>query len=147
MPQARKDRPGYVVAKLLLDMSRLIATAFLDSEYPASDADALLLCAAIYIGQCERRPMTAGKLAEFIGMPRPTVTRKLSNLEARGLVIANSRKQWCISTHNPKVTARIAALNNAPLQLIHGSSAMLSKMDRSKIASKPRQEIDRNQSR
>jgi DNA-binding transcriptional ArsR family regulator len=130
------DRPGYVVAKLLLDMARLIATAFLDSEYPASDADALLLCTAIYIGQCELRPMTAGKLAEFIGMPRPTVTRKLSNLEARGLVIANSRKQWRISIHKPEVTARIAALNDAPLQLIHGSAAMLSKMDTQRIALK-----------
>jgi DNA-binding transcriptional ArsR family regulator len=136
MPKARKDRPGYVVAKLLLDMARLIATAFLDSEYPASDADALLLCMAIYIGQCEQRPMTAGKLAEFIGMPRPTVTRKLADLEMRGLVIANSRKQWCISIHKPEVSARIAALNDAVLQLIHGASAMLSKMDTQRIALK-----------
>lgn len=136
MPRARNDRPGYVVAKLLLDMTRLIATAFLDSEYPASDADALLLCVAIYIGQCEMRPMTAGKLAEFIGMPRPTVARKLAYLKHRGLVFENSRRQWCIAIDNPKVSARIAALNGAVLQLIHASSAMLSKMDNDRIASK-----------
>jgi len=147
MPQARMDQPGYVIAKLLLEMTKTAATVFLHSENHASEADDVMLCAAVYIGQCEGRPMTSGKLADYIGMPRPTVARKLDELKHRGLVLANSKRKWCIASNSPKVAARIAASVDALLPLIHSASSALSKMDSLGIASKPRQELDRNQSR
>jgi DNA-binding transcriptional ArsR family regulator len=138
---------GYEIAKLLLAMTKTAAAVFLHSENHASEADAVMLCAAVYIGQCEKRPMTAGKLSAYIGMPRPTVLRKLGELEQRGLVSANKKKQWCIADNSPKVAARIAAAIDALLPLIHNAEAILSRMDTRRIASKRRQELDRNQSR
>lgn len=46
----------------------------------------LLIAAAVYIGTIEGRPMTAAKIAAFIGMPRPTVIRRLSDLCDHGVV-------------------------------------------------------------
>lgn len=147
MPQAHIDQPGYVIARLLLDMTRIAAQLFLQEDKAASESDSVLLCAAVYVGQCEKRPMTAAKLADFIGMPRPTVLRKLGELRARGLVIANNKKQWCIASTSPKVAERITASIDALLPLVHSAAARLSKMDSARIAPKRRQEIDRSQSR
>ena len=41
---------------------------------------------AVYIGTVERRPMTATKIAAFVGMPRPTVIDRLRVLVRRGSV-------------------------------------------------------------
>lgn len=131
-----KNQPGYVIAKLLLNMMQAAALLFLESDTAASDADSVLLCAAVYIGQCERRPMTAGKLADFIGMPRPTVNRKLEELKQRGIVFDNARRQWCITSSRPEIAERIAVSIDALLPLVHNASAVLSKMDSRIIASK-----------
>jgi hypothetical protein len=131
-----RNQPGYVIAKLLLNMMQAAARLFLQSETAASDADCVLLCAAVYIGQCERRPMTAGKLADFIGMPRPTVNRKLGQLKKRGVVFHNSRQQWCITSGNPEIARRIAVSIDALLPLVHSAAAKLSKMDSATVASK-----------
>ena len=44
----------------------------------------VLLCCAVAVGQLEGRPMKVGKLAQYLGMPRPTVFRKVKELEKAG---------------------------------------------------------------
>jgi DNA-binding transcriptional ArsR family regulator len=130
------NQPGYIIAKLLLNMMQAAAQLFLESDTAASDADCVLLCAAVYIGQCERRPMTAGKIADFIGMPRPTVSRKLGQLKKRGIVFSNSRQQWCITSSKPEIARRIVVSIDALLPLVHSAASKLSKMDSATVASK-----------
>ena len=46
----------------------------------------MLLLAGVMVGGTEGRPMTAYTLAQYVGMPHPTVFRRLPVLAARGLV-------------------------------------------------------------
>ncbi len=75
------------VARLHLDLARTMARLYLGTELYGTHSDEVILCCAILIGQTERRPMTAAKLADYAGMPRPTVVRKLRALESRGMVV------------------------------------------------------------
>lgn len=54
----------------------------------------LLIRAGVYLGTIEGHPMTAAKLADYVGIPRPTVMRRLRALERRGLVARRGRS-WC----------------------------------------------------
>jgi len=46
----------------------------------------LLIAAAVFLGTIEGRPLTASKLAAYVGMPRPTVIRRLRILSRGGSV-------------------------------------------------------------
>lgn len=46
----------------------------------------LLIGAAVFLGTIEGRPLTATKLAAFVGMPRATVIRRLRTLCRRGAI-------------------------------------------------------------
>lgn len=73
--------------RFILAVVRGVSEHYLGNEAFGSHADDALLCCAILIGQIERRPMTAAKLAAYVGMARPTVVRKLRALQERGLVL------------------------------------------------------------
>lgn len=75
-----------VLARLVTRMLREISAAYVGTDSYGSRADETLLLIAIFIGQAEQRPMTAAKLAEYAGIPRPTVIRKLRDLEKDGLL-------------------------------------------------------------
>jgi DNA-binding IclR family transcriptional regulator len=110
------------------------ATGFLSAEYCASSCDDVLLCAAVYIGQCEGRLMTAGKLAEYIGMPRPTAFRKLHTLKERGVLDVSKSGRWCVSNNLPEISAKISRSVDALVPIIHRAAAELSKLDAKPIA-------------
>jgi IclR helix-turn-helix domain len=55
-------------------------------EYSGAHTADLLICSAVYLGTTAGRPMTAAKLAAYVGIPRPTVIRHLRELERRRLV-------------------------------------------------------------
>ncbi|KVR94057.1 hypothetical protein WK28_14340 [Burkholderia vietnamiensis] len=57
----------------------------------ASNAPDVLLICAVAIGDLEARPMTAFKLAQYIGMLRPTVIRRLASMVRAGLVVRDRR--------------------------------------------------------
>ena len=63
-------------------------------ERYGAQVDDLLIRAAVYLGTVEGRPMTATKLATYVGIPRPTVLRRLRALEKRRIVERNVRT-WC----------------------------------------------------
>ncbi|OKO67652.1 hypothetical protein AC629_42605 [Bradyrhizobium sp. NAS80.1] len=46
----------------------------------------LLIGGAVYLGTVEDRPMTAMKIAAFVGMPHPTVIRRLRVLCRLGTI-------------------------------------------------------------
>lgn len=75
-----------IVLKALLEVIRSFCGAYFEGRRVASCADDLVLCAAIFVGHSEGRPLNASKLAEYAGMARATVIRKAVNLEREGII-------------------------------------------------------------
>jgi hypothetical protein len=59
-----------------------------------SQAELRLVLHAVWYGHLTGRPMTALKLAEFIGMPRATVRRKLADLVRLGCAEQNGTRYY-----------------------------------------------------
>lgn len=74
------------VVRLAITMIRSATKIYFRSDRYGATADELIICLAIFIGQAEGRPMNAGKLAQYAGVPRPSAIRKLASLEKRGIV-------------------------------------------------------------
>lgn len=145
MDRAAQNLAGLVIARHILDVMKAAALVFLGTEYGASAADEVMLCAAVYVGQAEGRMMTAGKLAEYVGMPRPTVVRKLRGLKQRGVVDCTASGHWGLATYSPEIASRLQGGIDALLPLIHKASAKLSKLDGGRIAAHDPARLERSQ--
>lgn len=132
MPSTIKlGRQRFEICTLVLSLLRL-STVYNESEnYGASLSDALI-CAAIFIGQFERKPMAAGKLASYTGIPRPTVIRRLAALVDSGHV-TKTDGNYLLPIDAINTPAVLAMLKEAE-RLIHSASSRLSKMDIKPIA-------------
>lgn len=128
MPYTRE----LVIARLTISLVRSIALEILDSRRFGTNADDVILCCAIFIGQAERKPMTAAKLAQYAGMPRPTVVRKLRQFARGGIVSMSEGGQVSLTADILSAETRLATESNA--RAITRAAAALSKMDTSRIA-------------
>lgn len=115
------------VIRLVVWLVRSVAQDYLAAEMAASVADDAILCCAILIGQVDRRPMTATKLCQYIGMPRPTVFRKVRDMEKRGLVAIVNRKVMLPA--DKVVESGLIETVSAACRQIHRISEELSKLD------------------
>lgn len=91
-----KPPPLYHLINLWISLTRDLhqyADA-VDRERFGAHVGDLLLRASIYVSTIEGHLMTAAKLATFVGIPRPTVVRRLRALERRG-VIEKRGHSWC----------------------------------------------------
>lgn len=88
--------PLYHLINLWISLTRYLhqAADIGRQERYGAQVDDLLIRAAVYLGTVEGRPMTASKLATYVGIPRPTVLRRLHALERRRIVERNVRT-WC----------------------------------------------------
>ncbi|PRG37574.1 helix-turn-helix domain-containing protein [Burkholderia multivorans] len=86
MQKIHHARQRALLASTLLDVLRGFGAAYLRTERFGTHADELALLAAVFIGTAEARPMTAGKIAEYAGVARPSAIRKLDQLARRGIV-------------------------------------------------------------
>lgn len=118
----------------MIDLLKLPAEAHLRTKHYSSRCDDVMLMCAILIGQVERKPMTAAKLADYAGMPRPTVVRKLRQFEQAGMVeLLDGMPVGAIEHMNPEgIEETIQALARS----IKRAAAELSKMDGDDIANK-----------
>lgn len=85
--------PLYHLINLWISLTRYLheaADADRQQRFGTQVGD-LLVRAGIYLGTIEAQPMTAAKLAAYVGIPRPTVVRRLRALERRGLVERRGR--------------------------------------------------------
>ncbi len=123
-----------IICKLML---RLIheSTDAGGAKWRGSAADDVLLLAGIYIGHAEGRPMKATKLAEYVHMPRPTVVRKLQEMQRLGFIeLAHDGSARCrVDVFNSEPV--LAAVNRLT-QAIQKAAAELSKMDNMDVAQK-----------
>jgi IclR-like helix-turn-helix domain-containing protein len=77
-----------IILRLWIDLTRQIhqaADPARQSRFGAGTGP-LLISAAVLAATLDRRPMTAHKLAGYVGMARPTVIRHLHQLEQHGAV-------------------------------------------------------------
>lgn len=124
-----------IIARLMIDLLKLPAEAHLKTRHYSSRCDDVMLMCAILIGQVERKPMTAAKLADYAGMPRPTVIRKLRQFERAGMVELSDGMPVGVPTHmNP---ANIEQTIRSLVQSIKRAAAELSKLDNKDIANEP----------
>lgn len=129
MPKVRKlHSDAAEVCRLHLMIARSISHALFKSNKYGSNADDVVLCCAVFIGQVEGRPMTAGKVADYVGIPRPTVVRKLRALVQAGVVTAGCRGRFSLSNDVLALDA-VADSIVSNIRLIHSAAGKLSKMD------------------
>lgn len=115
------------ILKMLLEIFRTYCGAYFPGKPFASCSDDLLLVAAIFIGQAEKRPMNPSKLSDFAGMPRPTVIRKLKSLETIG-VLEVHEGAYKVRPVKANGNSQLAAVRLSH-KLIVTAAAKLSKMD------------------
>lgn len=134
MPKSMPDAARrLVVARLMLDLFRGTSAIIGRDEFGPHATD-ILLMAAVFVGQAEGKPMNAGKLAIYAGIPRPTAVRRLAALGADGMV---SRGPGATFTLLPARFATPAARASfaAQRQAVRLSAIALSKLDTESIAS------------
>ncbi|MDO3553089.1 helix-turn-helix domain-containing protein [Ralstonia pseudosolanacearum] len=71
---------------------RALSMVLLRERRFASHAGDVLLLIGVAIGDLEAKPLTAYKLADYVGMPRGTVLRRLAMLRRAGLVDKDGRR-------------------------------------------------------
>ena len=82
IPQ-RKAR--LIVAQLLHRILRLGHGAFIELPFMQS-AEILIILTAIFWHESEGKPLSALGLSEYLGMPRPTLGRRLSLLQSKEII-------------------------------------------------------------
>jgi len=81
-----------VIARLMIDMFRTFYQG--DDDRFGSNADLILVVCAIAVGSHTGRPMGVTKIANYIGMPRASVVRKIAYLREKGWVEPVGRSKW-----------------------------------------------------
>lgn len=127
---------GLVLSHHIINVVRVAAEIFFEETLFSSTCGDVIMCAALYVGQFEDRPFTAAKLADFIGMPRPTAIRKLADLRKRGLVTVEDRRYWRIAVEEGGNSERIEQSIGRLLAVLNRTNAELSKMDGRTVADK-----------
>jgi hypothetical protein len=85
VPDSTLRQARYTTALALLAALRTISLVRYNGDLGPNIVD-IVLSMAVFIGQHEGRPFTAHKLAQYLRMPRPTVTRKLDRMVRGGVL-------------------------------------------------------------
>ena len=72
------------LAKAYVALTRVMVDSVFGDK-PA-DHSLLLIGSAVMVGHAENRPMNATKIAQYIGLPRSTVIRKLNEFLRAGVI-------------------------------------------------------------
>lgn len=117
-----------IVTRLGIDLLRGGSQNILGEPDFGSALETQVITMAVSLGQLEGRPMSASKIAGYVGIPRTTVLRKLQALVAAGLVVRGTRGAYAFgpaAIDRPQVLQFITGA----IRLIHRASAELSKLD------------------
>lgn len=91
--------------RVLEDM-RALSMVLLRERRFASHAGDVLLLVGVAIGDLEAKPMTAYKLATYVGMPRGTVLRRLAMMARVGLVARDGKRRYTLTDEGRRRAAR-----------------------------------------
>jgi hypothetical protein len=116
----------YTTALALLAALRAISLVRYQGELGPNIVN-IVLAMTVFIGQHEGRPFTAHKLAQYLRMPRPTVTRKLDKMVAEG-VLARRGTQYFVQEEYLDRGESIGMIRELA-QIIYSACRFLPKMD------------------
>lgn len=125
-----RDPSRLVVLKLIMGLMRSAHTAYFNRVRKfAPNSDYVLICLAVAIGEIDGKPLSASRISEYIGMPRVSVMRKLTELQARGLIERPARSKYTFGSFalTPEEYEMVLA---SMKKMIHRASTELSKLDR-----------------
>lgn len=118
-----------IVAKYILEALREVSEIHFGTGKLASRADEVLICTAIFIGQAEGRPLTVSKLADYIGMPRPTAIRKVASLVRRGIVTEVPETKRLLIESAELYSAEMVRASRETIKKIKAAARDVSKLD------------------
>jgi hypothetical protein len=78
-----RSKERLVQARFLMDLVRLIVPP---RGLREPHFEQTVILAAVALGELEGRPFQTSKLAEFLGVPRPTLVRRLRGMAEEGLI-------------------------------------------------------------
>lgn len=132
IPQLAAQR--VLIGYAIIDILRSYSLAHFGTDRIGENLEEILIGCSVLIGQAEGRPMSVTDVAEFLGMARATVDRKLKTAAAAGhldAVRAGRRVQYFIKNHSdPQITGHILRIISRLQTVCHD----LSKMDDSGVA-------------
>lgn len=83
------------VARFVIDLNRELYRGLVGTgDGFARRLDMLMVACAVTIGHAEGRPMTATKVAAYLGLPRMTATRRLGELTKAGAIECRARRYY-----------------------------------------------------
>ena len=91
------------LAKAYIALTRVMVNSVFGEKPP--DHSLLLIGSAIMVGHAEDKPMNATKIAQYIGLPRSTVIRKLNQFLRAG-VIARQGNVYLLSKERAQNQSR-----------------------------------------
>jgi DNA-binding transcriptional ArsR family regulator len=118
-----------ILCRLLIELVRTTAiTVSIDDVFDLCCGDVLMLSAA-FIGQQQGKPMTASKISSYLGLPRPTVVRRLALLLEQGFMTQDEKKRWLLNFDDHVMAKKAFDVRAAHLRHINRAMRDLSKLD------------------
>lgn len=90
-----------------IETMRALSWALLKERRFGARAGDVLILMGVMIGQAEGKPLSAFKLADLVGIPRPTVMRRLARLTRDGLLMRDHLKRYMLTDEARKRAARV----------------------------------------
>lgn len=132
MPYRRKlqrQELRVVILRAMIDIVRAYYQAHFKTEKFGANIEIGFILFAITIGQAEGQLMSATDISNYLGMPRPTVTRKLKQLgRVRSLRTVRNGKRVCYWIENPNSPESMKAVDKI-VRIIKRAGRQLSKLD------------------
>lgn len=67
----------------------------------AGEVELLMISGAVLVGHVMRTPRNSAEISRFLGIPRPTVQRKLATLVKRGIIYRIEHRRYRIVDRKP----------------------------------------------
>lgn len=117
------------VARTLVEILRAYSVINFQSQAVGDTIEQSLIVSAIIIGQADGKLMTASDISSYLGMPRPTVVRKLQRVavarKLRKMRIGNRVCYFLEDANDYRVLAGLVPI----MEAVKGLSVALSKLD------------------
>ena len=116
------------IARMYLEISRsAISCLFAHDSFGTAAGDLIIVC-AVLVGDLEGRPMTSTKIADYAGIPRATVIRRLRSIVASGAMSRLSDGSYILTRDAMNSDcAMLNALSN--IKSVQSASTAMSRMD------------------
>lgn len=120
---------GKLTIDLLRDGARLQQNFLQHQEdHWGTVVDLMMIELALIIGQVDEKPMSATKVSQYIGIPRPSVIRKINQLVESGMVERLPTNKFRVSPSYLRSRQFYSVIEQSE-RLIHRTAVILSKMD------------------